>query len=70
MKSGIYNSDHFLPQLGLPEPCTSSSLLFILFASDLEPCFSHEELELGSQFIPYLQFADDLAILCDLAEVL
>lgn len=68
IKSGIYYSDRFLTQLGLPQGCTLSPLLFIIFASDLGQCFSHKGLELGSQFIPYLQFADDLAMLCDSAE--
>ena len=46
------------------------SSAFLLFAYDHGKSFTHKGVQLGNNFIPFLQFADDLVILCESANEL
>ena len=70
IKSGAEFGDHFLSTLGLPQGCCLSAVLFIIFAFDLGDCFTHQGILLGNLLIKYLQFADDLVIICESVEEL
>ena len=67
IKSGTYQSEYFLTELGLPQGCCCSPLLYLLFASDMGKCFTHKGVSIGETNVPYLQFADDLVIICESA---
>ena len=65
IKSDNLLSEPFKTSVGLPQGCCLSPALFSLFVHDIGNCFSHEGLELNGNKIPYLQYADDLVILCE-----
>ena len=64
IKSDNLLSEPFKTSIGLPQGCCLSPTLFSLFVHDIGNCFSHDGLELNGKKIPYLQYADDLVILC------
>ena len=45
-------------------------MLFLIFSHDIGDCYTHRGIKLGESFIPFLQYADDLVILCETAEEL
>ena len=65
IKSGVTFTHYFLSSLGVPQGCCLSAILFIIFAYDLGDSFTHPGIPLGNFFIKYLQFADDLVIICE-----
>ena len=64
IKSDNLLSEPFKTSIGLPQGCCLSPTLFSLFVHHIGNCFSHDGLELNGKKIPYLQYADDLVILC------
>ena len=65
INSDTQRSEHFTTSIGLPQGCCLSPTMFSLFAHDIGDCFSHQGLDLNGTKIKYLQYADDLVILCD-----
>ena len=70
IRSGSFLSDEFLSEIGLLQGCCLSSVLFLLFAFDIESCFSHKGINLGKYHVQFLMFADDLVLICETAEEL
>ena len=70
IKSEDVMSEPFKTSVGLPQGCCLSPTMFSLFVNDIGDCFTHTGLEINGTNVPYLQYADDLVILCESQEEL
>jgi len=67
IRSGNHLSKAFKTNIGLPQGCSLSPLLFSIFAADLPDFLTHSGVVLNNIAIPYIQFADDLVLLATTA---
>ena len=65
IKSGNMLTKKFKTLIGLPQGDPLSAVLFSLFVFDLPNCLPHPGPALHGILIPYIMFADDLAILAE-----
>ena len=56
-----------MTNIGLPQGCSLSPLLFSIFAADLPDFLTNTGVILNGIAIPYIQFADDLVLLATTA---